>query len=46
MECPVPEELYVTLNIDQTGTLVILNDGFFDFGDGEDMEDIPDEEGI
>ena len=46
MEYPVPEELYVTLNVDQTGTLVILNDGFFDFGDGEDMEDTPDEEGV
>lgn len=38
MEFPVPEELYVTLNVDQTGTLVILNEGFFDFGDGEDAE--------
>jgi hypothetical protein len=46
MEYPVPEELYVTLNIDQTGTLVILNNGFFDFGDGEDMEETPDAEGV
>ena len=46
MEYPVPEELYVTLNIDQTGTLVILNDGFFDFGDGEEMEENRDAEGI
>lgn len=38
MEFPVPEELYVTLNVDQTGTLVILNEGFFDFGDGEEAE--------
>lgn len=35
-EYPVPEELYVTLDIDQTGTLVILNGGFFDFGSGEE----------
>ena len=34
------------LNIDQTGTLVVLNDGFFDFGDGEDMEETPDAEGV
>ena len=38
VEYPVPEELYVTLSVDQTGTLVILNEGFFDFGDGEDAE--------
>ena len=38
IEYPVPEELYVTLNLDQTGTLVILNGGFFDFGDGEETE--------
>lgn len=46
VEYPVPEDLYVTLNIDQTGTLVILNGGFFDFGDGEEMEDTLDAEGI
>lgn len=46
VEYPVPEELYVTLNVDQTGTLVILNDGFFDFGDGEEMEEATDDEGI
>ena len=34
-EYPVPEELYVTLDVDQTGTLVILNGGFFDFGAGD-----------
>lgn len=34
-EYPVPEELYVTLEMDQTGTLVILNGGFFDFGVGD-----------
>lgn len=34
-EYPVPEELYVTLDLDQTGTLVILNGGFFDFGTGD-----------
>lgn len=34
-EYPVPEELYVTLDLDQTGTLVILNGGFFDFGAGD-----------
>lgn len=39
VEYPVPEELYVTLSIDQTGTLVILNEGFFYFGDGEDIEE-------
>jgi hypothetical protein len=39
MEYAVPEELYVTLNVDQTGTLVILNEDFFDFGDGEDTSD-------
>ena len=41
-EYPVPEELYVTLDIDQTGTLVILNGGFFDFGAGDeyDPEDV------
>ena len=38
IEYPVPEELYVTLNLDRTGTLVILNGGFFDFGDGEETE--------
>lgn len=37
-EYPVPEELYVTLDIDQTGTLVILNGGFFDFGSGEEYD--------
>ena len=36
VEYPVPEELYVTLETDQAGTLVTLNGGFFDFGDGED----------
>ena len=34
-EYPVPEELYVTLDVDQTGTLVLLNGGFFDFGAGD-----------
>ena len=34
-EYPVPEELYVTLDLDQTGTLVLLNGGFFDFGTGD-----------
>ena len=34
-EYPVPEELYVTLDVDQTGTLVVLNGGFFDFGAGD-----------
>ena len=34
-EYPVPEELYVTLDLDQTGTLVLLNGGFFDFGAGD-----------
>ena len=33
----VPEDVYVTLSEDQTGTLVILNGKFFDFGDGEDI---------
>lgn len=37
-EYPVPEELYVTLDIDQTGTLVILNGGFFDFGSGDEYD--------
>ncbi len=37
-EYPVPEELYVTLDVDQTGTLVILNGGFFDFGAGDACE--------
>ncbi len=37
-EYPVPEELYVTLDLDQTGTLVILNGGFFDFGAGEEYD--------
>ena len=37
-EYPVPEELYVTLDIDQTGTLVILNGGFFDFGAGDEYD--------
>ena len=37
-EYPVPEELYVTLDIDQTGTLVILNGGFCDFGAGDEYE--------
>lgn len=46
VEYPVPEELYVTLSMDQTGTLVILNDGFFDFGDGEEVEEDRDAEGI
>ena len=33
----VPEDVYVSLSEDQTGTLVILNGKFFDFGDGEDI---------
>ena len=37
-EYPVPEELYVTLDIDHTGTLVILNGGFFDFGAGDEYD--------
>ena len=37
-EYPVPEELYITLDIDQTGTLVILNGGFFDFGAGDEYD--------
>ena len=37
-EYPVPVELYVTLDIDQTGTLVILNGGFFDFGAGDEYD--------
>ena len=37
-EYSVPEELYVTLDIDQTGTLVILNGGFFDFGAGDEYD--------
>ena len=37
-EYPVPEELFVTLDIDQTGTLVILNGGFFDFGAGDEYD--------
>lgn len=37
-EYPVPEELYVTLEVDQTGTLVLLNGGFFDFGSGEEYD--------
>ena len=37
-EYPVPEELYVTLDIDQSGTLVILNGGFFDFGAGDEYD--------
>lgn len=37
-EYPVPEELYVTLEVDQTGTLVILNGGFFDFGAGDEYD--------
>jgi hypothetical protein len=42
-EYPVPEELYVTLDLDRTGTLVILNGGFFDFGDGTEEEDTEEE---
>lgn len=38
IEYPVPEELYVTLDVDQTGTLVILNGGFFDFGSGDEYD--------
>ena len=34
-EYSVPEDLYVTLEMDQAGTLVILNGGFFDFGSGD-----------
>ena len=37
-EYPVPEELYVTLDIDHTGTLVILNGGFFDFCAGDEYD--------
>lgn len=43
-EYPVPEELYVTLDIDQTGTLVILNGGFFDFGAGDEYDPVAVEE--
>lgn len=39
MEYDVPEELYVTLDIDQAGTLVILNDDFFDFGSGDEYDE-------
>ena len=39
MEYDVPEELYVTLDIDQAGTLVILNDDFFDFGVGDEYDE-------
>ena len=39
MEYDVPEELYVTLEIGQEGTLVILNDDFFDFGSGDDYDE-------
>lgn len=38
-EYPVPEELYVTLDVDQTGTLVVLNGGFFDFGAGDTYDE-------
>ena len=39
MEYDIPEELYVTLDIDQAGTLVILNDDFFDFGGGDEYDE-------
>ena len=35
VEYSVPQELYDRIAQDQTGTLVTLNDQFFDFGDGE-----------
>lgn len=38
VEYAVPEELYITLTEDETGTLVTLNGDFFDFGEGEDAE--------
>ena len=39
LEYDIPEELYVTLDIDQVGTLIILNDEFFDFGSGDEYDE-------
>ena len=43
VEYEVPEDVYVTLTEDQTGTLVILNGKFFAFGDGEEVADTPED---
>ena len=41
VEYEVPEDVYINLTEDQTGTLVILNGKFFAFGDGEEVADTP-----
>ncbi|MBQ2677142.1 MAG: DUF2500 family protein [Clostridia bacterium] len=38
VEYQVPAECYGRVNIHQTGMLITVGDEFFDFGDGEDIE--------
>lgn len=39
IEYQVCQELYEAIDQGQTGTLVLVNGSFFDFGDGEDVEE-------
>jgi hypothetical protein len=39
-EYSLSQELFERIEEGQEGTLVLLNDAFFDFGDGEDIEKI------
>ena len=38
VEYEVSQELYERIDEEQTGTLVVVNGNFFDFGEGEDIE--------
>ena len=38
VEYQIAQDLYEKLQTEQTGTLVLVNGNFFDFGDGEEME--------
>ena len=40
-EYPVREELWMAIEENQEGTLVTINGNFFDFGDGEEVEEEP-----
>ena len=44
VEYPVWEELWQKLEENQEGTLVTVNGNFFDFGDGEEVEEEPADE--
>lgn len=38
VEYAVPKEVFDRTQVNQSGMLLTLNDAFFDFGDGEDVE--------